>query len=183
MTCAHLAPPTFALEILCLALAGCGGSTEPDSGAFDMTASVSDIPWSAGGEGTTPPTAFLYRGDHTLLVSGTQSGVSPATRGIGLEARNVVEPGTYELADLSATVGSATYSESNGSIFNGDFTLDVFTTSAAHPGTLVVTAIDTVRHTISGIFAFEAADATRGVLHIGSGSFEGHLDLVSGTLP
>jgi hypothetical protein len=183
MTRARPAPPTIALGILCLALAGCGGSTEPNTGAFDMTASVSGILWSAGGEGTTPPMAFLYRGDHTLLVGGTQSGVSPATRGIGLEARNVVAPGTYELADLSATVGSGTYSESNGSIFDGDFTLDVFTTSAAHAGTLVVTAIDTVRHTISGNFAFEAADATRRVLHIGSGSFEGHLDLVSGTLP
>jgi hypothetical protein len=157
------------------------GSTEPDSAAFTMAATVNGGPWAPGGAGTTPPIATLYSGDNTLLLNGTQSGVSPATRGISIEVRGVTGPGTYILADTSSSGGSAVYSESSGSFANGDFTMTFYWTSASRTGHLIVTELDLAAGSLAGTFDFTAANPLSGTVSITSGTFSGHFASTPGS--
>ncbi len=146
-----------------------------------MAAVVNGTSWAPGGEGTTAPMATLYEGDHTLLFNGTQSGVSPKTRGISVEIRNVVAPGSYPLGSPEAGGGSATYTESNGSIIDGDFTLTFYFTSATRTGNVLVTGIDLERQTITGTFSFEAARSDGGLVRVTAGEFNGPFTSVPGS--
>ena len=170
---------TVSWLLVCLTL-GCG-STDPDDSGFTMAALVNGASWSPGGDGTTPPTATLYTGDNTLVLNGTQSGVSPKTQGISIAARNVVGPGTYVLADTGSAGGSALYSKSDGSIFNGDWTMTFYWTSSTQTGSLVVTELDLAGRTISGTFNFKAANPLSGVVSVTSGTFSGRLATTSGS--
>jgi hypothetical protein len=159
------------------------GTTDPDTGNFTMAARVNGGSWAPGGTGTTPPTATFYEGDHTLVFGGTQSGVSPKTRGINVQARNVIGAGSYPLVAASDSQGSAIYTESNGSIFDGDFTFTFYWTSATRTGAVIVTDLDMARQNISGTFSFDAATPQGQVVIISGGTFSGRFATLPGSAP
>jgi hypothetical protein len=154
-----------------LLLLACG-TTDPSSG-FTISALVNGSSWAPVGSEPSPPTAILYEGDHTLALSGTQAGITPRSRGIGIDVRDVVGPGSFPLAAASDGQSSATYSETFGTLGGGDFNLVFYTTSATRTGTLVITHLDMTRQTISGTFSFDAATAQGGVVAITGGAFSG----------
>jgi hypothetical protein len=165
--------------VILLLILACG-TTDPSSG-FTITALVNGSSWAPGGAEPSPPMATLYEGDHTLVLGGTQAGISPRSRGIGIDVRNVTGPGSYPLAAASDGQSSATYTETFGTIGGGDFNLVFYLTSATRTGILDITHLDLTRQTISGSFSFEAATAQGVLVSVTSGAFNGRFASAPGS--
>ena len=147
-----IARTVVAMTVWAILTTGCGSSNSPESD-LAMSARVNGAAWSpTHAVGTPPAYATFYEGDNTLSVQGISnqgSGTSSRIESVSFLLIAVTGPGTYSLGDES-TSSYGWYMRIDGLLGDPSYVFELYRTTEAVTGTVVLTAFDPDTHTTAG---------------------------------